>query len=381
MSSSTNYNSVGNFSSCGSAFVVNQESFNISDYKLPVPADMRKEVFSRVVLDWVVERDLTCEETQSNRSSYACGANSFCSDFRNVGYRCFREAGYTGNPYASPQSPGCQVIIIAAFFLITIGAFVLDTWSRRSKEKNFRQNGVVLLKHQRVKIFTKAELTKATNHYDDVNKLGKGRFGSAYRGIIARDTVIAIKKPKDVRKSLVKGDFQHELEIVMQINHKNMVKLDALKIATKATLALEYMHSCVEPPIIHGDIKLVNILLDQSYSINISDFGTSVLISPKRSHVVANEIQGTLGYIDPEYLTTGILIAKSDVYSFGVVFVELLTGKKPTSFVTKSRESIGIIIYFNSFVKDRTLSNVISFKPASEDAMERGGMVAEIDVK
>jgi len=195
------------------------------------------------------------------------------------------------------------VIIIAAFFLITIGAFVLDTWRRRSKEKNFRQNGGVLLKHQRVKIFTKAELTKATNHYDDVNKLGEGRFGSAYRGIIARDTVVAIKKPKDVHKSRVKGDFQHELEIVMQINHKNMVKLhgvcletripllvyeyisngtlfqhihqnastilrlwkNQLKIATEATLALEYMHSCVEPPIIHGDIKLVNILLDQSY--------------------------------------------------------------------------------------------------------------------
>ncbi|KAI6699831.1 hypothetical protein NL676_014155 [Syzygium grande] len=110
MGSTTNYTSIENFSSCGSAFIVDQESFNIFDYKLPVPADMRKDVFSRVVLDWVVERDLTCEEAQSNRSSYPCGANSYCHDFRNgQGYRSFCEAGYTGNPYASSLSPGCQV--------------------------------------------------------------------------------------------------------------------------------------------------------------------------------------------------------------------------------------------------------------------------------
>ncbi|KAI6688594.1 hypothetical protein NL676_025422 [Syzygium grande] len=107
----TNYTSVWNFSSCGSAFVVDQESFDVSDYKLPIPEEMGKYVFSSVVVDWVVERNLTCEEAQSNRPSYACGANSNCSDFENGnGYRCFCQAGYTGNPYASPSSPGCQDI-------------------------------------------------------------------------------------------------------------------------------------------------------------------------------------------------------------------------------------------------------------------------------
>ncbi|KAI6688588.1 hypothetical protein NL676_025416 [Syzygium grande] len=99
MASKTNYISVRNFSSCGSAFVVDKESFNVSDYKRPVPDEMGKFVFSRVVVDWVVERNLTCEEAQSNRSSYACGTNSNCSDFENGnGYRCFCQAGYTGIP-------------------------------------------------------------------------------------------------------------------------------------------------------------------------------------------------------------------------------------------------------------------------------------------
>ncbi|XP_056177130.1 wall-associated receptor kinase 2-like [Syzygium oleosum] len=111
MDSSTNYTSVRNFSSCGSAFVVDQESFNVSDYKLPVPDDMQNDIYSRIVLDWVVERNLTCEEAQLNQSNYACGANSNCSYFTNgKGYRCFCEAGYTGNPYASPLSQGWQDI-------------------------------------------------------------------------------------------------------------------------------------------------------------------------------------------------------------------------------------------------------------------------------
>ncbi|KAI6688544.1 hypothetical protein NL676_025372 [Syzygium grande] len=56
-------------------------------------------------------------------------------------------------------------------------------------------------------------------------------------------------------------------------------------------------------------------------------------------------------------------------------------GKTPTSFVTKSGESINIVHYFISSVKDKTLSNVLNFKAASEYESERVGMVAEIAVK
>ncbi|KAI6688571.1 hypothetical protein NL676_025399 [Syzygium grande] len=113
MASSTNYISVRNFSSCGSAFVVDQGLFNVSDYKLPVPADLRSHTHSKIVLDWVVQRDMTCKEVRLNRSSYACGANSMCSDFTNgQGYRCFCEAGYTGNPYGSR---GCEGTVPFSF--------------------------------------------------------------------------------------------------------------------------------------------------------------------------------------------------------------------------------------------------------------------------
>ncbi|KAL3746289.1 hypothetical protein ACJRO7_015270 [Eucalyptus globulus] len=447
---------------CALAFVVDDRSFNISNRKFPTWEEVEKS--SDLVLDWMVEWDVTCKNVSLKQSGYACGDNTDCHDFPNgPGYRCSCKPGYNGNPYHGCQDineckepqvypchgkcrnklgnytcdcsfgkqgdgkVNCQIaqwvvlvaVIIMAFFFITISALVFVTWRRRSKQKNFRRNGGELLKHHRVQIFTEAELAKATNNYNDSNKLGEGGFGSVYRARVAGGTMVAVKKPKDLHKSLVKGDFQHELEIVMQINHKNVVRLhgicletripllvyeyisngtlfqhihqnastilrswkNRLRIATEVAIALAYMHSCAEPPIIHGDIKSVNILLDQNHSVKVSDFGTSVLISPEHSHIIATEIQGTLGYIDPEYLTTGMLTIKSDVYSFGAVVVELLTGKKPTSFITKSGESINIIHYFISSVKDKTLSDVINFEVASEDEMERVGLAAEIATK
>ncbi|KAL3734490.1 hypothetical protein ACJRO7_023787 [Eucalyptus globulus] len=457
MASITNYTSVWNFSSCGSAFVVDQESFNVSDYELPVPDDMRKDVFSRVVLDWVVQRNSNCEEARSNLSSYACGANSTCSDFTNgQGYRCFCEAGYTGNPYASPLSPGCQdineckdpeqypchgnckntsgnytcdcpfgmtgdgkfrcqtsrLVIIAAVLVpvtlcIIVSGLLLFICKRRAKERYFRQNGGEILKHQRVKIFTEAELAKATDNYNASNKLGEGGFASVYKGRLDGNFLIAVKKPKDVpiknlkdmnkdRSLSTHDEFMHEISIISQVNHKNLVKLLGICLETKVPLLVyefipngtlyHHIHdkrstilrswkNCLR--IIHSDVKSLNILLDEKYSAKVSDFGASVLISPGKTHV-AERVQGTIGYLDPQYLSTGELTTKSDVYSFGVILVELLTGETPTR-RTKSGERVSIVESFISAVKNRTLLHMIDFEASNEGEMreiEEVGLLA-----
>ncbi|XP_018730883.2 wall-associated receptor kinase-like 1 isoform X1 [Eucalyptus grandis] len=300
---------------------------------------------------------------------------------------------------------------------MTVTASVSVTMRLRLRKINFIRNGGELMKQRKVQIFTEAELAKATNNYNDSNKLNDDHSSSVYGGIIARDTVVVVKKPKDEHKSIIRQDFQDELEFLMGRSHKNMVKLkgicleteipllvyeyipngtlfqhihqntstilksweDRFRIATQAAHALDYMHSSAKPPIVHGNIKSMNILLDKKNSVKISDFGTSVLISPEHRHIIATQKKDLLGYIDPEYLVTGMLTTQSDVYSFGVVLVELLTRKK--LYVTESGESINTIHHFISSVEGDTLSNVINFEGASEGEMEKIRTVAKIAVR
>ncbi|XP_039171122.1 wall-associated receptor kinase 3 [Eucalyptus grandis] len=423
---------------CARAFMVDNRPFNISNLTLPTFQDVGNNM--SLVLDWMVESDDVCEKARSNLSSYACGKNTDCRNFGNgLGYRCVCRDGYNGNPYN--PSKGCKAIcsfgkkykgkknnkdrcpiapgviagaaIVVSVFGITVTGSVSVTMKLRLRKFNFTQNGGEILKHRKVQIFTEVELAEATNNYNDSNKLNDGDSSSVYRGTIAEDTVVVVKKPKDMDKSLLNKDFQRELEILMNISCKNVVKLKGIcletkipllvyeyipnsttvfkliqqnkltweqrfKIAIEAALALNHMHSSTQPPIFHGNIKLANMLMGRNNSVKISDFGTSVLISPEHRHIVAIQ-KKTPHYIDPEYLVTGMLTIQSDVYSFGVVLMELLMGKK--LHVMKSEKSINTIRLFISSVKGDTLSDVISSESASEGEMDKIQTIAKIAVE
>jgi serine/threonine protein kinase len=108
-----------------------------------------------------------------------------------------------------------------------------------------------------------------------------------------------------------------------------------ISIAADICTALIFLHSNKPKSIAHGDLKPDNVLLDANFVGKLGDFGISRSLNLTNTTVTpyhrTDHIKGTLGYMDPEYITSGELTAQCDVYSFGVVLLRLLTGKGPLS--------------------------------------------------
>jgi serine/threonine protein kinase len=130
-----------------------------------------------------------------------------------------------------------------------------------------------------------------------------------------------------------------------------------LRIAIEVAGALSYLHSAASIPIYHRDIKSTNILLDEKYRATISDFGSSRSIAIDQTHLTTH-VQGTFGYLDPEYFQSSQFTEKSDVYSFGVVLVELLSGKKPI-FSASPTESRSLATHFIMLMEDNRLFDIL----------------------
>ncbi|XP_039164725.1 wall-associated receptor kinase 2 [Eucalyptus grandis] len=302
------------------------------------------------------------------------------------------------------------VSVSISFLLVLLGVSWLY-WGLREKkisrrrEKFFLENGgrlmlqKILSEHEgsieSARIFTDEELKKATDHYHESRILGQGGHGTVYRGILADNMVVAIKKAKILDRSQVE-EFINELIILSQINHRNVVKLIGccfetevpllvyefvtngtlsdhihkcghestlswrarLHIAGETAGALSYLHSDASAQILHRDIKSTNILLDENYTAKVADFGASRLV-PLDGTQLTTLVQGTLGYLDPEYLCSSQLTEKSDVYSFGVVLAELLTGLRALSFERAENER-NLSLYFASAIKGERLFEIIN---------------------
>jgi len=293
----------------------------------------------------------------------------------------------------------CAILLLTCVF-----ALLIECQKKRlmkEKEIFFQQNGGLLLYEQirskqvdTVRIFTTEELEQATNKFDSSREVGRGSYGTVYKGILKDNRVVAIKRSK-IMNMVQKDDFVQEMIILSQINHKNVVKLIGcclevevpmlvyefmpngtlfdlihvtyrspsislearLRIAQESAEALAYLHSSASPPIVHGDVKSPNILLGDNYIAKVTDFGASRML-PKDEIQFMTMVQGTLGYLDPEYLQERQLTEKSDVYSFGVVLLELITRKTAIySDVTEEKKSL--VSSFLLALKESRLQSIL----------------------
>ncbi|CAN6221971.1 unnamed protein product [Urochloa humidicola] len=316
-------------------------------------------------------------------------------------------------------SVGLSATVVVLVIAITCSYLVRERRKLANiKEKYFRQHGGLLLLEQissgqgtTFTIFTEAELMEATDQFDDKNVLGRGGHGTVYKGTLKNSTAVAIKRCISMTDEQHRKEFGKEMLILSQVNHKNIVKLlgcclevevpmlvyefipngtlfqfihdlngcrsipfsTRVRIAHESALALDYLHSCASPPILHGDVKSSNILLDDNYSAKVSDFGASIVAPTDESQFVTL-VQGTCGYLDPEYMQTCQLTDKSDVYSFGVVLLELITGKKALSLDGPESER-SLSMRFLCALKEGRLMDVIDDHIKGE---ENAGLLEEV---
>jgi serine/threonine protein kinase len=114
------------------------------------------------------------------------------------------------------------------------------------------------------------------------------------------------------------------------------------KIICEMCSALIFLHSNKPHPVVHGDLKPGNILLNANFVSKLGDFGICRLLSQSSTTITTTRAittklhrtttpKGTFAYMDPEFLSTGELTPRSDVYSFGIIILRLLTGRPPKS--------------------------------------------------
>jgi serine/threonine-protein kinase len=101
---------------------------------------------------------------------------------------------------------------------------------------------------------------------------------------------------------------------------------DAANVMAQAAEAL----SCAEAKrIVHRDLKLANMLLDEGGRIKLLDFGISRITDIADGLTRPGESIGTPHYMSPEQIRGEACDIRSDLYSLGVVFFELISGQRP----------------------------------------------------
>ncbi|KAL9248256.1 hypothetical protein vseg_021599 [Gypsophila vaccaria] len=352
------------------------------------------------------------------------------------GFTCHCPSGYHGD--GRKDGSGCRERSFRFVFIlglcVGLGSIVfliggywgyLTAMKRKEikhRAKNFKRNGGLLLEQQmsskenmteKIRLFTANELEKATDQFNEDRVLGRGGQGTVYKGMLSDGNLVAVKKHK-IGSQSQSGEFINEIAILSEINHRNIVTLLGccletdvpllvyefilngtlskyihdqqeefpitwemrLQIALDVAGALTYLHSASSQPIFHKDVKTSNILLDAKYRAKLSDFGTSRVIALDQTHLTTR-VQGTFGYLDPEYFRSSQYTEKSDVYSFGVVLVELLTGKKAVV-TTESDNGKSLASWFLSSMENSELFDILATRVVNEARKETIYAIAKL---
>ncbi|KAK9706469.1 hypothetical protein RND81_07G127300, partial [Saponaria officinalis] len=275
-----------------------------------------------------------------------------------------------GNKKASSKKVIVVIIVPIAAITIAVLAILFIFRKRAKKYSGFtRENTGLKFTTVESLQFELVTLQNATNYFSHQNKLGEGGFGAVYKGTLQSGLEIAVKRLSRDSGQAVQ-EFKNEVLLVAKLQHRNLARLLGFcldghekllvyeyvanksldgflfddskrrllswevryKIIVGVARGMLYLHQDSRPRIINRDLKVSNILLDSDMNPKIADFGMARMFGVDQSHGNTMRLVGTYGYKSPEYAMHGQFSVKSDVYSYGVLVLEIISGKRNSTF-------------------------------------------------
>ncbi|KAK7389404.1 hypothetical protein VNO78_24419 [Psophocarpus tetragonolobus] len=316
---------------------------------------------------------------------------------------------------------GLIIGIIGAIgaLIIAVSAYLL--WRKFTpKQKGHQTQNLTTrdpkqIKLEELPLFEFEKLASATNNFHLSNMLGKGGFGPVYKGQLDNGQEIAVKR---LSKASGQGleEFMNEVVVISKLQHRNLVKLlgccveqdeqilvyefmpnksldsflfDPLQrkvldwkkrfnIIEGIARGILYLHRDSRLRIIHRDLKASNILLDDEMNPKISDFGLARIVrGGDDDEANTKRVVGTYGYMPPEYAMEGIFSEKSDVYSFGVLLLEIVSGRRNTSFYS-NEQTLSLVGYAWKLWNEGNIMSIID--PEIQDPIFEKSMLRCIHI-
>ncbi|KAF5462017.1 hypothetical protein F2P56_018062 [Juglans regia] len=212
-------------------------------------------------------------------------------------------------------------------------------------------------------------------------RVGAGSFGTVHRAEWhGSDVAVKVLTMQDFHDDQLK-EFLREVAIMKRVRHPNVVlfmgavtkcphlsivteylprgslyrlihrpasselldKRRRLRMALDVAKGINYLH-CLNPPIVHWDLKSPNLLVDKNWTVKVCDFGLSRFKA--NTFISSKSVAGTPEWMAPEFLRGEPSNEKSDVYSFGVILWELVTMQQPWSGLSPA-QVVGAVAFQN----------------------------------
>jgi serine/threonine-protein kinase len=201
--------------------------------------------------------------------------------------------------------------------------------------------------------------------YKITDKIGEGGMGAVFRGIdvmLEREVAVKMLRPELSQQPNIVERFRSEAVTLAKLNHPNIATLYSfvrqgddffmvMEFVRGETLddlirrsgampvdkaigllcqALEGIDHAHRMGIVHRDVKPANMMMTESGTLKVMDFGIARVLGTARMTKQGN-IVGTIEYMSPEQVRGQETDARSDIYSLGILLYEMLTGRVPFS--------------------------------------------------